>query len=88
MLRHEFRPGRLVAGLTLLTTAVAFAGDAAGDWHTPWYAAIPLITMGLFLAALVSGIDYGVRRRRRSARNASTDRTAAPASTNGDQAIR
>ncbi|MFI6688623.1 hypothetical protein [Streptomyces sp. NPDC050485] len=88
MLRHDFRPGRLVAGLALIATAVLFAGDAAGRWHTPPYAAVPLVCGGLGLAGLVSWIDYGVRKRRRLARNASADSSGVPASTSGSQAIK
>ncbi|MFE7975353.1 hypothetical protein [Streptomyces shenzhenensis] len=51
MLRHEFQPGRLVAGIFLTATAVAYAGDAGGLWKTPWFAAIPLVIGGLSLAA-------------------------------------
>lgn len=36
MLRHEFRPGRAVAGLVMLTLAAGYAADAAGAWHVPW----------------------------------------------------
>ncbi|SCF97004.1 hypothetical protein GA0115259_105979 [Streptomyces sp. MnatMP-M17] len=87
MLRHEIRPGRLVAGLAVLGAAVAYAGDAAGSWHTPWYAVFPVVFGGLFLASFVAAADYLIRRRR-SARRASRESTGAPASTSGSQAIR
>ncbi|MGW2862676.1 hypothetical protein [Streptomyces sp. SDr-06] len=88
MLRHEFRPGTCVAGLALTATAILFAGDAAGRWNTPAPVAIPLVCGGLGIAALVSWIDYGVRRRRRPARSASADSSGVPASTSGSQAIK
>ncbi|MFD7013819.1 hypothetical protein [Streptomyces sp. NPDC059928] len=88
MPRHDFRPGRLVAGLALITTAILFMGDAAGRWHTPPPLVIPLVCGGLGLASLAGWIDYGVRKRRRLARSASTDSRGVPASTSGSQAIR
>ncbi|MGP9019096.1 hypothetical protein ACT1U9_11855 [Streptomyces sp. BR1] len=88
MPRHEFRPGRLIAGAAVLATAVLFAGDAANEWDTPWYAVIPLMSGGLGLAGLASWIAYGVRRRRRAASQASADSSGVPASTNGSQAMR
>ncbi|GAA3221971.1 hypothetical protein GCM10020256_29050 [Streptomyces thermocoprophilus] len=46
MLRHEFRPGRLVAGLSLTAAGVAYAGDAGGLWDMPWFALIPMVVGG------------------------------------------
>ncbi|WP_406862617.1 hypothetical protein ABZO31_20200 [Streptomyces sp. HUAS MG47] len=71
MLRHEFRPGRLLAGATALTVAALYGGDAAGAWHTPWWTALPLTFGGLTLAGLAAWAAYGVRRR--GARSASSD---------------
>ncbi|MEE1756096.1 hypothetical protein PUR26_27245 [Streptomyces sp. SP18CS02] len=87
MLLHEFRPGRLVVGVTGLSVAALYAGDAAGAWHTPWYTVPLVLPAGLFLAGVTTWIAYRVRRRR-SARSASTENTGAPASTSGSQAIR
>ncbi|MET9431664.1 hypothetical protein [Streptomyces sp. NPDC003036] len=87
MLRHEFRPGRLIAGATGLAIAVLYAGDAAGSWHTPWYAVIPLLCGGLGLAGAAAWVAYRLRRRR-AARTASTESTDAPASTSGSHAMR
>ncbi|MFE4290137.1 hypothetical protein [Streptomyces sp. NPDC056647] len=87
MLLHDFRPGRLVIGLTALGTAGAYAGDSAGAWHTPWYVAFPLVFGGLFVASVVAWTHYRICRRR-SARTASSENTGAPASTSGSQAMR
>ncbi|MGW7053256.1 hypothetical protein [Streptomyces sp. NPDC054887] len=85
-LRHGFRPGRLISGLTVVGTAAAYLADAAGAWRVPSYLALPVVFAGLLLAGTASWIAYGVRRR--AARAASTDRYAAPASTSGSQAMR
>ncbi|MEU9476417.1 hypothetical protein [Streptomyces sp. NPDC048191] len=66
MLRHEFQPGRLVAGLFLTVTGVVFAGDAGGLWETPWFAVVPLIVGGLFLAGATAVVARGIRRRGRA----------------------
>ncbi|MFF9621948.1 hypothetical protein [Streptomyces griseosporeus] len=63
MLRHDFQPGRLVAGAFLTATGALYAGDAAGLWDTPWFALIPLVVGGLCLAAVVGVIGRGIRRR-------------------------
>ncbi|MBK3645269.1 MULTISPECIES: hypothetical protein [Streptomyces] len=64
MLRHEFQPGRLVAGCFLALAGVVYAGDAGGAWETPWFAVIPLVVGGLCLAGVVGLIGRGIRRRR------------------------
>ncbi|MFZ4154771.1 hypothetical protein [Streptomyces pseudogriseolus] len=64
MLRHEFRPGRLVAGTALVTAAVIYGGDAGGVWETPWFVVIPLVVGGLCLAGAVGAVTGQVRRRR------------------------
>ena len=74
MLRHEFQPGKLVAGLFLATAGVVYAGDAGGLWVTEWFAVIPLVTFGLILAGVVAGINGAIRRRRGAGRR----NTAAP----------
>lgn len=86
-LRHGFGPGKLVAGLAVLAAALLYAGDAAGAWQTPWFVVFPVVFGGLFLAGAVTWIHYGIRRRR-SARRASRENTAAPPSTSGSQAMR
>ncbi|WP_175410775.1 hypothetical protein [Streptomyces sp. TRM64462] len=90
MPRHEFRPGRLLAGATGLAVAAVYAGDAAGAWDAAWYVVFPLLFGGLWLAATATWITYRyrVRRRRRSASSASTESIGAPASTSGNHAIR
>ncbi|AWK11006.1 hypothetical protein DDQ41_21180 [Streptomyces spongiicola] len=87
MLRHEFRPGRLIAGAAALGTAAAYLGGAAGAWRIPWFTALPVMSGGLALAAVATAVHYRLRRRR-SATAASSENTEAPASTSGSQAIR
>ncbi|MFD0145800.1 MULTISPECIES: hypothetical protein [unclassified Streptomyces] len=86
MLLHEFRPGRLIAGATALALAALYAGDATDAWETPWYEVVPVLFGGLGLAALATWVAYRVRRR--SARTASSEKYAAPASTSGSQDMR
>ncbi|KUH37966.1 hypothetical protein NRO40_18305 [Streptomyces changanensis] len=87
MPRGEFRPGRLVVGLTGLVVAVVYGGGAAGSWEPAWYTVVPLLGGGLGLAAAAAWAGYRVRRRR-AARAASRESTGAPAGTSGSQAIR
>lgn len=63
MLRHEFHPGKLVLGLFLLMTALAYAGDAGGLWDTPWFVAFPLMLAGLLLGGAAAAVSYGIRGR-------------------------
>ncbi|GAA2220840.1 hypothetical protein [Streptomyces nogalater] len=63
MLRHEFQPGRLVAGLALTATAVAYAGDAGGLWDTPWFLMVPLVVGGLCLAGATAVLARAMRGR-------------------------
>ncbi|MEU7467272.1 hypothetical protein AB0A94_01690 [Streptomyces sp. NPDC044984] len=64
MLRHEFQPGKLIAGTFLTLAAVIYAGDAGGIWETPWFVVIPVVTGGLCLAGAVGSLTGLVRRRR------------------------
>ncbi|TWV56891.1 hypothetical protein FRZ03_03380 [Streptomyces misionensis] len=64
MLRHEFRPGKLVAGLFLIAAGVAFAGDANGLWRTPWVAIVPLVGGGLCLGGATTVVVRAIRGRR------------------------
>ncbi|MEU9354300.1 hypothetical protein AB0D65_25830 [Streptomyces griseoloalbus] len=73
MLRHEFQPGRLVAGLFLTLAAVIHAGDAGGAWETPWFVVIPVVTGGLCLAGAVGFLTGLIRRRRIKPRRAGAD---------------
>ncbi|MFI5677891.1 hypothetical protein [Streptomyces cellulosae] len=66
MLRHEFQPGKLVAGLFLTLAGVIYAGDAGGLWETPWFAVIPVVVIGLFLAGTVALVTSSLRRRRKA----------------------
>ncbi|MGP2435805.1 hypothetical protein [Streptomyces sp. JW3] len=67
MLRHEFQPGRLVAGAFLIAAGVVYAGDAGGLWQTPWFVVIPVVLGGLGLAGAVGTLAHEARRRRRAA---------------------
>ncbi|THA74953.1 hypothetical protein E6R60_18060 [Streptomyces sp. A0642] len=84
---REFRPGRGVAGLVMLTLAAGYAADAAGMWDAPWTFFVPVLVGGLWLAATVTWVNYRIRRRR-VARKASTENEAAPPSSSGSQAMR
>lgn len=72
MPRHEFQPGKLVAGFFLTLAGVIYAGDAGGLWETPWFAIIPLVTVGLFLAGTVALLTRAIRRRRSARRDPAT----------------
>ncbi|MFI8240824.1 hypothetical protein ACIF83_26705 [Streptomyces sp. NPDC085866] len=63
MLRHEFQPGKLVAGLFLTATGAVYAGDAAGLWNTPPFMGVPLVAGGLVLAGVAAAVTRGIRRR-------------------------
>ncbi|MEU7422613.1 hypothetical protein [Streptomyces sp. NPDC040750] len=63
MLRHEFQPGRLIAGLFLTAAGVVCAGDAGGLWETPWFAIVPLVVGGLCLAGVTAALTRGIRGR-------------------------
>ena len=83
MLRHEFQPGKLVAGFFLTVAGIAYAGDAGGAWETPWFAVIPLVVGGLGLAGAVGLLTRAVRRRHGNGRTlapAESDRAAPPPS--------
>ncbi|MFI2430426.1 hypothetical protein [Streptomyces sp. NPDC018693] len=66
MLRHEFRPGRLVAGAFFALGGIVYAGDAGGLWETQWFAIIPIVMAGLSLAAATALLARSIRRRRPS----------------------
>lgn len=66
MLRHEFQPGRLVAGTFLTVAGIVYAGDAGDAWETPWFVMIPLIIGGLCLAGATGILTRAIRRRRGS----------------------
>ncbi|MBV7697137.1 hypothetical protein [Streptomyces sp. TRM70350] len=63
MLRHEFQPGRLVAGAVVTAVGVLYTGDAGGTWETPWFVAFPMMVGGLCLAAVAGMLGRGIRRR-------------------------
>ncbi|CAL9447367.1 hypothetical protein SUDANB6_02366 [Streptomyces sp. enrichment culture] len=70
MLRHEFQPGRMIAGVFLALAGAVCAGDAGGLWRTPWFAPLPLVVGGLCLAGATAALT---RSRRRRATRAGTD---------------
>ncbi|MFD7558533.1 MULTISPECIES: hypothetical protein [unclassified Streptomyces] len=74
MPRHEFQPGRLLAGIVLLTAGVMYLLDAAGEADVPWFLVVPMAFGGLCLAALVGMVTYAVRRDRRDRITESSDR--------------
>jgi len=78
VLRHEFRPGKLIAGFFLTLAGVIYAGDAGGAWETPWFAIIPVVTAGLCLAGAVGLLTRSVRRRRRTAGGRGTPEEPSP----------
>ena len=79
MLRHEFQPGRLLAGVSLAAAGVLFAGDAAGAWTTPWLAIVPIVGGGLCLAALTGLLAHAIRRSRAARRGPHGGRDGATA---------
>ncbi|MFE9096094.1 hypothetical protein [Streptomyces sp. NPDC007264] len=78
MLRHEFQPGRLVAGVSLIVAGVVYAGDARGAWETPWFVIVPVLVGGLCLAAVTGLLARSLRRARkaRKARRAAAEARA------------
>ncbi|MEV6178923.1 hypothetical protein [Streptomyces sp. NPDC052015] len=68
MLRHEFLPGRLVAGAAFALAGIVYAGDAGGLWETPWFAVIPMVVGGLCLAGATGVLTRSLRRRRATRR--------------------
>lgn len=81
MARHEFQPGKLVAGFFLTTAGVVYAVDAGGWWDAPWFAMIPVVAGGLCLAGVVALLTHGLRRRRSPARRAARGVNAGPGDT-------
>ncbi|MFH8368574.1 hypothetical protein [Streptomyces sp. NPDC018031] len=65
MKRHTFEPGKLVAALAVLAAALLYGMDAAGEWEIPVFVLVPVICGGLCVAAVVSGVAYGLRHRSR-----------------------
>jgi hypothetical protein len=63
--RHEFAPGRLLAGLALIVAAFIYFGAAGDAWEAPWWVAFPVIGGGFVVAAVVGAATQAVRVRRR-----------------------
>ncbi|MGW4272492.1 hypothetical protein ACWEGQ_09030 [Streptomyces seoulensis] len=70
MARHEFQPGKLVAGVFLIVAGVVYAGAAHGLWRIPWFTAVPLVVGGLFLAGVTALLNRTIRRHRTGRRAA------------------
>lgn len=68
MLRHEFQPGKLIAGIFVTIAGITYIGDAGDAWETPWFAVIPLLVIGLTLAGAVALLTGAIRRRRKTRR--------------------
>lgn len=62
MLRHEFRPGRLVAGLFVSLAGVLYVGDATGAWDIPWFTVVPVVLGGFGLAVVTGLLTRRFRR--------------------------
>ncbi|MFF7274541.1 hypothetical protein [Streptomyces griseorubiginosus] len=83
MLRHEFQPGRLIAGVFLTLAGITYVGDAGDAWDTPWFAVIPMVVGGLFLAGAVGSLTRSIRGRRGRRRTSTppeAEETAQPSS--------
>jgi hypothetical protein len=70
VLRHEFQPGKLIAGIFVSIAGITYLGDAGDAWETPWFAVIPLLVFGLALAGAVALLTGAIRRRTRARRAA------------------
>ncbi|WP_327317328.1 hypothetical protein [Streptomyces sp. NBC_01235] len=77
MLRHEFRPGRLVAGAFFTLAGVIYAGDAGGLWETPWFVVIPVVAAGLCLAGATGIVARSIRRRHGASRRSTATEAGA-----------
>ncbi|MZD09766.1 hypothetical protein GTW43_32490 [Streptomyces sp. SID5785] len=67
-MRHEFFPGRLLAGIVLMVAAGMYLADAGGVWTAPWWVAVPVVCGGLVVAGSVGALAQLVRVRRRRRR--------------------
>ena len=79
MLRHEFQPGRLIAGAFLTLAGITYVGDAGDAWDTPWFAVIPMVVGGLCLAGVVGLLTRSIRGRRGSRGKNTAPQVAEPA---------
>ncbi|MDT0434212.1 hypothetical protein ABZ439_16470 [Streptomyces sp. NPDC005840] len=73
MPRHEFQPGKLLAGMAFALAGVTYAGDAAGLWEAPWFAIVPIVVGGLCLAGAAAVVAQAARRRRAPRRDGPAD---------------
>ena len=79
MLRHEFQPGRLIAGAFLTLAGITYVGDAGDAWDTPWFAVIPMVVGGLCLAGVVGLLTRSIRGRRGNRRTNTASQVEEPA---------
>ncbi|WP_030202978.1 hypothetical protein [Streptomyces sp. NRRL S-87] len=73
-MRHEFQPGRLIAGVVQLVAGVLFALDARDRLAVSVWVLLPLVAGGLALAALAGTVAYIVRRGDRAEPTGNRDR--------------
>lgn len=63
MRRHEFEPGKLVAGLFLLAAGVVYGLDGLGAWDVPAFVLVPMVAGGLSLAWVAAAYGHRLERR-------------------------
>nr|WSX50216.1 hypothetical protein OG409_15450 [Streptomyces sp. NBC_00974] len=74
MRRHEFQPGRLIAGLVLMAAGVLYLLGATGEADPPWFFVLLMTAGGLAFAAVAGLVTYAVRRDRRERISESSER--------------
>lgn len=57
-----------MAGVFLTAAGAVALGDAAGAWEVPWFAIIPIVSVGLSLAAVTGLLTRAIRSGRRARR--------------------
>ncbi|MEU0692233.1 hypothetical protein [Streptomyces uncialis] len=80
MLRHEFQPGKLIAGAALAVAGGLYAADVAGNGDLPWWTLVPIVLGGLGVAAVVgmSTVLWRHARGERGARGARASSSLGP----------
>ncbi|NSC23442.1 hypothetical protein FM076_20715 [Streptomyces albus subsp. chlorinus] len=70
-MRHRFEPSRLLLGLSMITMAVLYLLDAAGELEIPFWVLPAVLPLALVLAGLTALLTFLIRRsvaRRRELR--------------------